>query len=131
MNLNMQPNVSDLYKYAAKLGPKDLLLLLKKLTILQFKRRGVNVLEDKEAVLLQELNEGFPSENWNRLKELDRKMEKESLNEKEKLELLQLSEDYENISVRRLKILVQLAEIRSVTVETLTSQLGIQPTFHA
>lgn len=131
MNLNVQPNVSDLYKYAAKLGPKDLLLLLKKLTLLQFKRKGINVLEDKEAVLLQELNEGFPSNNWNRLKELDRKLEKEKLSEQEKLELLQLSEAYEKISVRRLKILVQLAEIRTVSVESLTSQLGIQPTFHA
>ena len=129
--MNMQPTVTELYKNAARLEPKDLLSLLKKLTILQFKRSGANVLPDKEAVLLQELNQGFPSEKWSRLKALDHKMEFDELSELENTELLLLSEEYEHAAVQRLKILAKLAEIRNVSIETLTTQLGIQPNPHA
>ena len=129
--MDMQPTVTELYKNAERLGPKDLSRLLKKLTILLFKRSGANVLPDKEAVLLQELNKGFPTDKWTRLKELDQKMEFNEINEEEQTELLQLSKEYENVSLQRLKILTKLAELRNVSHDTLTTQLGIKPFPHA
>ena len=129
--MEMQPTVTELYKNAERLEPKDLSHLLKKLTILLFKRSGANVLPDKEAVLLQELNKGFPADKWARLKELDQKMEFNEINEEEQAELLQLSKEYEHASLQRLKILTKLAELRNVSLDTLTTQLGIKSFPHA
>ena len=115
----------------AQLDAKEFERLYKELSMLKMKRSGAKTLPPNESKLLQALNEGFPSEQWSRLKALDEKLEYGKLTKKEESELLRLSEEYEAATVLRLKLLINLASLRNTTVEALTIELGITPDYHA
>lgn len=129
--MNAYSTVTELVNNAAKLNAKEFEILLQQLSILKLRRSGAKVLSTDEAGLLQNLNEVFPIEKWERLKLLDEKLEFGKLNKIEEAELLQLSEEYEAASVARVQILSKLAGLRNTTIEAIADQLGIKPNYHA
>ncbi len=128
--MNAQPMVSEILDTAARLGTEDFENLFKKLAILRVQRSNVPTIAKSETDLLEQINQGFDTEKWERLQFLDWKMETGELNEKEASESLQLAEDYENYTVQRLQLLIKLAVLRNVSLEDLMKQLDIKPHAH-
>ncbi len=124
-------SVTRLLEDAARLATKDFEVFFNKIAALRLRRTKAKTLPAKEAELLQQLNEGFPAGKWQRLKLLDEKSEFGTLTEAEETELLQLAEEYEEVTVQRLKILSELAVLRNTTPQVLAEQLGIRPNYHA
>ncbi|HMQ50072.1 MAG TPA: hypothetical protein PKA00_21750 [Saprospiraceae bacterium] len=71
----------------------------------------------KEMTLLEKINKGFPNKKWQRLQQLDQKMEAGSLGVTEYAELSALTETYEKYSIKRIRLLKKLAIIRNTTLE--------------
>jgi hypothetical protein len=79
-----------------------------------------------ESSLLREINRGIPAELQVRYEVLADKRDDETLTEAEQMELLDIGDQMERIGVNRLAALVQLAQIRQVSLLQLMADLGIQ-----
>lgn len=129
--MNAQPTVSDILDSASRLGAEDFENLFKKLAILHVQRSGMPAMPQEEAELLAQINKGFPTAKFERLQYLDWKVETSGLSEKEAAESLRLATAYENYTVRRLQLLVKLADLRKVSLDELMTQLELKPLTHA
>lgn len=129
--MNPQSSVSDILDNVSRLGAEDFENLFKKMAILHAQRSQMSALPREEADLLGQITEVFPPEKWERLQYLDWKMETTGLNEKEAVESQRLAAAYESHSVRRLQLLVKLADLRKVSLDALMEQLEIKPLTHA
>lgn len=89
-------------------------------------RRTADDEQVKELGLVYQIYTLIPQETKLRYDELVAKLEREELNSKEHQEYVDLNEQMENFSVERLKLLIELAEIRQTTVPNVMLQLGLQ-----
>ncbi len=129
--MNTQLTVSDILDSASRLGAEDFENLFKKLALLHVQRSGMPAMPQEEAELLVQINKGFPTAKMERLQYLDWKMESNGLSEKEATESLRLATAYENYTVRRLQLLVKLADLRKISLSELMAQLELKPLTHA
>ena len=129
--MNAQPTVADLLDSVSSLDTEDFETFFRKLAILYVQRSGMPAMPEEEAVLLAQINKGFPAAKLKRLQCLDWKLETIGLNEKEAAESLRLATAYENYTIRRLHLLVKLADLRKVSLDELMAQLEIKPLTHA
>lgn len=79
-----------------------------------------------ESEMLQQINQGFSAQTWQRYHELIARRQAEILTSEEHAELISLSDQIEKANARRLGYLIELAQLRQVTLETVMEQLGIQ-----
>jgi len=84
----------------------------------------------QEAQLLLEINKGLSDEQQQRFQTLDAKRQAESLDAAEHTELLELIEKMETLNAARMQHLVQLAQLRNVSLDELMSDLGLTHTRH-
>lgn len=90
-------------------------------------RRKASAFSGRETELLLKINQGLPQTTWDRYRDLSDKQTSETLSEKEYQELLAISDRMEEQDVKRLASLIELARLRSVPLDTLMQQLGINP----
>jgi hypothetical protein len=83
-------------------------------------------LKRSEAELLQKINQGLPSELWERYHELVARRRAETLTPEEHARLIEVSDQIEAANARRIALLVELAGLRQTTLEALMDQLGIK-----
>lgn len=79
-----------------------------------------------ESELLQQINQGFSPETWRRYHELIANRQAEILTPEDLSELISLSDQIEKANARRIGYLIELAQLRQVSLETVMEQLGIQ-----
>ena len=80
-----------------------------------------------ESDLLLRINRSFSESFWNTYRALIAKRRAETLTPKEQQELIGMSDQLEAWHVERLRYLVKLAELRQVSLDALTQQLGLRP----
>ncbi len=80
----------------------------------------------EEARLLQEINRGLPGATWQRYRALKEKRRAGSLTSEEQAELITVSDQIEEMNVRRMEQIVQLARLRRTTVDRLVKDLGLE-----
>jgi hypothetical protein len=81
--------------------------------------------EEEELIRVIKENSQLPPEKQKRFNRLRRKLQNETITEKERQELLALWEELERRNVQRLEALVKLAQRRKTSVRELMAQLGI------
>jgi hypothetical protein len=94
-------------------------------------RRKAPSLPEQEAELLQRINQGVAPTALQRYDELNAKRQDETLTPEEHQELLALITRIEEADAERLKHLVELAQLRGVSLDALMDQLGIHPPTYA
>ncbi len=109
----------------ARLRMTDLERFVDRVIALQAQRRAPS-LPKHEAELLQKINQGLPIEIRQRYEELNDKLHEETITPEEHQEFLQLVDRLELADAERLRHLIELADIRNVTVDTLMNQLDIR-----
>ena len=92
----------------------------------QTQRLDARCLREAEARLLQQINEGLPPEMWRRYNELIAKRQAETLTPDEHATLIALSDQIEDLNVRRVESLAELARLRQTSLSELMRQLGIK-----
>jgi hypothetical protein len=80
-----------------------------------------------ESDLLMRINRGFSEAFWDTYRTLIAKRRAETLTDKEQQELIGMSDQLEAWHVERLRYLIKLAELRQVSLDALTQQLGLHP----
>ena len=81
--------------------------------------------QEREAALLCKINRGVAPAVRQRYTELHAKLLDETLDDEEHNELLSLVEIIEKADADRLRYLLELAQLRSTTLDVLMDQLGI------
>ena len=93
-------------------------------------KRQAPSLSKSESELLQRINQGIPVGMQKRYNELIAKRKEETLEPQEYGELLDLTDQVEELEAERVADLVELARLRQVSLDTLMTQLGIHaPTY--
>jgi len=82
-------------------------------------------LSKRETELFTIINQGFAEEFYARYKSLSEKLPAENFTSEERQEFIALNDQMEERSAARLVALLELAELRQISVEDLCNQLGI------
>ena len=117
--------LNDILNGISKLDVKDLENFFNRVgTILA--HRKTRHLSEREFQLLSEINKGLPAAHRQKYLSLKEKHQQATLSGAETKELAAMVAEVEQVGVRRLECLVELAKLRGVEVNLLMKQLGIQ-----
>ena len=87
-------------------------------------------LSEAETGLLLKINQDLSPSGRSRMNELIDKRQAGAITPSELNELVQLTDQSEEIGAERLKCLIELSALRNVTLDELMRQLGIKPVPH-
>ncbi len=121
-----QPSGDDLLDAVADLDGKEFDHFVAQVLALQARRRS-RTLAHQEAALLQQINLGIDPATWRRYDGLKAKRRAATLTDAKHGELIAISDQIEIANAHRIAALIQLAQLRHTSLETLMDQLGIQP----
>ena len=82
-------------------------------------------LSPAESKLLKQINASLSSIQWERYRILLAKRDAEELSAQEQTELITISDKLEDANVRRMKAVVELAQLRQTSVPALMETLGL------
>ncbi len=119
--------VKDILSGISTMDTRELEQFLKEVAHILVKRKA-KTLSKKESELLTIINKPLlANKKQKRFNLLYQKLRGESLTEKEHEELMGLNSQQEAKAVERLRALVELSQIRKLSLDELLVQLGIQP----
>jgi uncharacterized protein YnzC (UPF0291/DUF896 family) len=120
-----QVSPEDLLHGVEQLSLPELENFVSRVIALQARRKAPS-LPRNEAELLMKINQGLPDEIQKRYDELVAKRKAETLTPAEHKELLKLIKITEKSDAKRVRYLVELAQMRGTSLETLMDELGIR-----
>jgi hypothetical protein len=82
-------------------------------------------LSKKETELFLKINRGLSEEQWQRMADLNEKLEESDITDVEHAELLRLARRSERLQVERLRAVIELAKLRQVQPEEMMRQLEL------
>jgi hypothetical protein len=125
VEVRSQVSLDELLNGVAQLDTPALEHFISQVLTLRAKRIAPSVPE-KEAELLQQINQGLPLDVQQHYDELTAKRRAEALTPEEHQELLALVDRIEQADAERVRALIELAQLRNVSVTTLMAELGIR-----
>ena len=125
---NLIPNqpLTGIFQTLSSLNLSDLDQVMKQVIGLR-KQKLPGVLSQVEADLLKRINTPPPFEIQQRYNYLIDLRKQEKLTDDEYQELLELTTFTENLNVKRLENLLQLAKLRNISLDDLIEQLELKP----
>ena len=118
-------SLDELIQAANELDETELDRLLQQIVTLRAQRKA-HGLPAEEADLLDRINQGVPADLRAEYQALRAKREAETLTEADHEQLIQLSNQIEELGAQRLEVLATLAQLRQVALPTLMATLGIE-----
>lgn len=119
-------DIEQLMDGVARLDTPALENLLSQVSLVLAQRKAPR-LSQQESLLLQQINAGVPEAIQKRYIELQTKLHHEMISADEHQELLALIDEIELADANRLQALLELAQLRQVSLHELMHQLGIHP----
>lgn len=123
-------DLEEVLNGVAALSSRELEQFVERVLSLQAHRRAP-ALHKREADLLQIIGVGMAPEIRKRYRELNARLLAETMTEEERTEFLSIVDQIEVADAERMEALIELAQLRSVTVDQLMTQLGIRRTVYA
>ena len=124
VQVGVQVSTDELLKAVGQLSPPELEQFVFRVRALEAQRKAPS-LPRAEAELLR-INQGVPPAVQRRYDQLIAKRRAESLTPDEHEELLQLTDQIENVEARRMEHLAELARLRQTSLPALLKTLGIR-----
>ena len=118
--------IEEILTGVSNLNAEELEKFVEKVLALRAKRISPS-LSKEETALLKMINRGLPAARRKRFVALSDKRATDSLSDDEYQELLDLTEELEQLNAERVQYLSQLASLRGVGVRELMKELGIHP----
>jgi hypothetical protein len=118
--------IEEILTGVSNLNAEELEKFVEKVLALRAKRISPS-LSKEETTLLKMINRGLPAARRKRFVALSDKRATDSLSDDEYQELLDLTEELEQLNAERIQYLSQLASLRGVGVRELMKELGIHP----
>ena len=131
LTLNLKPELeTQVKREATKRGllVNDYVLNAVQECLRRDQKNDTLCLDEKESQLLQKINRGLSPETWQHYRDLIEKRHQETLTPEEQNQLIQISDQLEELNASRMEPLVELAQIRQISLRALMKQLGLTPT---
>ena len=125
-----QTSVNELLQVVQQLSTKDFDLFFKKISKLQVVK-AESGLTKHEQDLLRQIKNILPPNFKKRFFELVEKRDSRSTTEVELAELLELTGQYEQYDLARLRLMIELANSRGISLPDLVKQFKLYPTENA
>jgi hypothetical protein len=126
VQITSQVNIGldQLLSGVSQLETTDLEQFVNQVNCLLAQRRAPS-LPHRETELLEQINQGLPENLQQRYDVLQIKLQDEVITPEEHQELLSLIDTVEQASADRLRSLIELSQLREVSLDNLMGQLGI------
>lgn len=124
LNITSEIDLEQVIQSIGTLKNHELENVLTRLSILLAQQKAPN-LSVQETALLTTINQRIDSVKQQRYDTLNQQLHNHSLNQVEHEELLTLIEQFECANAERIQALIELAALRSISVDELMTQLGI------
>ena len=124
IQLNSEIDIESIMQGMSKLNNSELEKVLSRISIMLAQKKAPS-LPKKEAELLLEINQSLDDIMLKRYTSLSQLMREDKLSEEEHQELIQLIDQVELANAKRLKAIIELANLRAITVDALMKQLNI------
>jgi uncharacterized phage infection (PIP) family protein YhgE len=108
----------------SQLETTDLEQFVGQINVLLAQRKAPS-LRQRETELLEQINQGLPEQLQSRYDELQIKQQKAMITSEEHEELISLIDPVEQASCDRLRALIELSQLRQISLDALMNQLGI------
>jgi hypothetical protein len=125
LSIQTQITINDVLEAAEQLPLAELEVLSRRLLQLQARRKASH-LPQREAEIIEAIAQTGTSEHQSRLQALTQEMDKRSLTDDEQHELKELIALSESLTAKRLALLVELSQLRQVSLDALMKQLQIK-----
>lgn len=125
INSKVQFDLRDIISSMTELELPDLEQFRNQLNLIIAQKKAPS-LSKRETELLLKINQVLSNEQLSRYEALKVKMEEDNISVKEHKELLSIVKEMEVIDVVRLEALVELSQIRGISVQQLMKDLGIK-----
>lgn len=116
----------DLIRAAEQLDTRELDELVRRMLLLRA-GRFAPALSEQETAIVKRVNQAFAPEVMKRYQELIARREERTISSEELAELVRLSDSAEQLAADRATALVELSQIRRVSIDDLVNELGIRP----
>jgi hypothetical protein len=126
VNPTVKTNSEQLLNDITQLDTPTLEHLLSQISSVLAQRKAPR-LSRQESLLLQKINLGLPDKTQQRYDDLRAKLHSETITKDEYQELLTLTDEVELADANRLQALIELAQLRNVSLPEIMKQLGIRP----
>jgi len=120
IEIPVQITLPDLIKAVERLPPGDLDHFMRQARRIQKQQKG-------EAQLMTLIQQEMLQKDRQRLQSLSKKLESEIISEPERLELLRLVEQSEELDVKRAEALLELSQQREIPMGQLLKELKMEP----
>ncbi len=130
IQVETQLSTDELLKAIGQLKQPELDGLMFQMLALRARRQAPSLPQD-EARLLLKINQGLSPEVQTRYDDLIARRRAESLTTDEYDQLLRLTDQIENLEVRRMEYMAELARLRQTSLTKLMENLGIHPPDYA
>ncbi len=127
-NLSSENNLGTLAKSFSKLSASELNFFFDELNKNIVAVKEITA-KQKEAYLLKQIKEKIPASLIQRYKKLDAKFQNGTITEKERVEILQITDSIELRSAERIPLLEALSELKQIPLMDLIKQLNLK-NFH-
>jgi hypothetical protein len=124
--LNHSQQLDAIYQSLSILNVIELDQVMQEVIILRRKKLPT-VLTQNETELLKKINTGAPDVIQKRYNFLIKKRNNETLNDEEYHELIELTTYMENLGVKRLEYLLELAKLKNLSLDEIVEQLQLKP----
>lgn len=121
-----QLSTEQIMAAVAHLSLPELRQVFDRVLALQAERKAAHLPADESALLLR-VNHGLPLEIRRRIAALRAMRDEESISDSEYEELTRLTDHAEEVHAERMRALVELAQLRGVSLPVLLDQLGVTP----
>ncbi len=118
--------LNSIYQSLSILNVIELEQVMQEVLVLRRKKLPT-VLTQHETELLRKINAGAPAVIQKHYNFLVKKRNNETLSDDEYQELLELTAYMENLGVKRLEYLLELAKLRNSTLDEIVEQLQLKP----
>ena len=125
-NVETPLSSEQLLKAVGQLSSSDLDEFVQRVLVIRAQRKAPH-LPQAEAELLVAINRSLPADTQRRYDELMAKRRAEVLTPEDHDELLRLTDEVEAHDTRRVENLVNLAQLRQMTLDQLMEDLGLRP----
>lgn len=119
--------MNDMLHGVSEWNTSDLEIFLQQIAHLLATRKAPG-LAKREAALLLKIGEGYPRELSSKYNALESKLQDGVISPAEHLELIALTDRMEELDAERLKYLLELAQLRNISLDMLLRQLGLNCT---
>jgi hypothetical protein len=125
--IQIEANLSfeQLLNVARQMSRQELAQFADRVLLLRAQREA-RVLPNAEAELLLKINHPVPAALQGRYEELLKRRDARTLSAAEHEELLQLTDQVELLEAERVKHLIELAQVRQVSLDDVMKQLGLE-----